>query len=219
MRTIDPILIDFSIPEKYVSTVREANSKGTLDIHFVPQRDIDPIIQEALKNDSANQQSLVQQFIQSTYDGQLTFIDNTVNNNTGAIALRAQADNKNGELWPGQFVLVGLIVNTIKDAVLVPGAAVLYGKQGPYAFVVGDDNLAQLRMLKLGPEWMGYLLVKEGVQAGEKVVTVGQLGLYPGAKVMVLPSQPAAGAAGAAKAPGGAKPGAGPKQAGAQTQP
>ncbi|HBA83688.1 MAG TPA: hypothetical protein DCZ95_06295 [Verrucomicrobia bacterium] len=189
IRTTDPLLVDFTVPEKYLSTIRAAHAKGTLDINFVPERDVDPIIQEALKKDEADHKNLIQQFMQATYDGKLVFIDNTVNNDTGTIALRAQADNKDGALWPGQFVILGLVVETVKEAVIVPGAAVLYGKQGPYAYVVGDDNKAQLRLLTVGPDWMGYLLIKAGIKAGEKVVTTGQLALYPGATVMILPTQ------------------------------
>jgi multidrug efflux system membrane fusion protein len=213
IRSADPLFVDFTVPEKYLPVIREAHAKGTLDIHFVPERDVDPIMQEALKKDQ-DHKSLVQQFIQATYEGKLVFVDNTVDNTTGTIALRAQADNKAGTLWPGQFVILGLTVETVKDAVLVPGPAVLYGKQGPYAFVIGDDNKAQLRLLKLGPDWMGYLLIKEGIQPGEKVVTTGQLALYPGAQVMVAPSQPQQ-----AKQAAGGKPDAKTMGAGAEAKP
>jgi len=94
--------------------------------------------------------------------------------------------NPDRNLWPGQFADVKLIVSTAKDAVLVPGAAVLLGQKGMYAYVITGDNKADLRDdIEVGQAEGDNLIIKKGVKAGEKVVTYGQMGLSPGAKVHV----------------------------------
>jgi multidrug efflux system membrane fusion protein len=159
-------------------------------------------------------------------EGKLTFLDNTVQNATGTVNLRATIPNADHHFWPGQFVNVTLVLATQKDAVLIPNQATQISQQGPYVYVVKPDDTAELRLVTLGQRQGDDVVVTKGVSEGERVVMAGQLTLMPGAKVHVQeggapagggPAGAAAGAPGAAPsrpgpAPGG--PGAGATPAG-----
>jgi RND family efflux transporter MFP subunit len=119
-----------------------------------------------------------------TYEGELNFLDNTVDNLTGTVSLRAIVSNEEQKLWPGQFLQVRLILRTEEDALLVPYESVQIGQQGSYLFAVTPRNRADLRTVTPGMREGDLIIIKEGVKAGEKVVTVGQMGLSPGAPVV-----------------------------------
>jgi multidrug efflux system membrane fusion protein len=124
--------------------------------------------------------------------GQLTFLDNSVQSSSGTVMLRATVPNSARHLWPGQFVNVRLILETIPKAVLVPAAAPQDSAKGPFVYVIKQDSTAELRPVKLGQRQGDLVVVEQGLQPGERVVMNGQLGVMPGAKVNVL-----TGAAGA----------------------
>jgi multidrug efflux system membrane fusion protein len=138
-------------------------------------------------------------------EGTLTFLDNTVQNGTGTVKLRATVPNSDRYFWPGQFVNVRLVLTMRKDAELIPVIAQQISQQGPFVYVVKADNTAEMRPIKAGQQ-QGDLLVVDGVNVGEKVVTVGQMMVQPGAPVQVLPAQGAAPAQGGAPAQGAAAP-------------
>ena len=98
--------------------------------------------------------------------------------------MEANVQNKNFLLWPGQFVHVKLITGTIKNAVLAPYESVQLGSQGYYIFGITPENTAEIKPVKVGQREDDYIVIKEGIKPGEKVVTVGQLGLFPGAPVV-----------------------------------
>jgi multidrug efflux system membrane fusion protein len=126
------------------------------------------------------------------------FFDNTVDKTTGTIALKAEFDNADHALWPGQFIDVTLVLATLENAVVVPSQAVQTGQQGAYAFVVDAAGVATVRPLTTGAAVGGRTVVVKGLAAGETVVTDGQLRLTPGATVVRktgLSSPSAAGAA------------------------
>ncbi|HEY0369132.1 MAG TPA: efflux RND transporter periplasmic adaptor subunit, partial [Chthoniobacterales bacterium] len=117
--------------------------------------------------------------------GKLSFIDNALQPGSGTVKARATTDNPDRGLWPSQFVRVRLILQTLKAAKLVPSSAVQIGQNGPYIFVVKPDSTLDLRQVKAGQRQDGDLVVvSEGVNVGEAVVTSGQLQLAPGAKVV-----------------------------------
>lgn len=116
--------------------------------------------------------------------GDLYFIDNAVQPGAGTIKLRAVTPNPDRALWPAQFVRVRLILDLLKDAILVPSSAVQIGQNGPYVFVVKPDSTLDLRQVKPGQIHGDLTVISEGVRAGEMVVTSGQLQLSPGAKVV-----------------------------------
>ena len=164
IKDINTLYLDFMLSEKELAEVRDAMGTGSLKVEFVPEGD------------------------KNSYDGELVFINNTVDNMTGTIYMRALVNNKYRKLWAGQFVTVRLILTIQKDAVLAPYAAVKIGQKGHYLFVITDENKADLRQIKVGIRQGDYIIVEEGVCSGEKVVTTGMLGLYPGVLVIDMAS-------------------------------
>ena len=179
--TIDPLYVDFTLPERDLAKVRKAMSEGTLAVHItVPGES-------------------------NTYSGELKFINNAVDDLTGRIALRAVVPNKDRTLWVGQFVRVCLILGVLKNALLVPAEAVQFGQQGPFLFAVMPDNTADLRDVTIAQEADNNLVIGKGVKSGETVVTVGQMGLSPGCGVADVSKQEAKPDT-KAQQPGGKKP-------------
>ena len=163
IKSIDPIYIDFPLPERNLPEVKAAMAATTLKVEISPAGDSN-----------------------GPYSGDLQMIDNTIDETTGTISLRAIISNPDRILWPGQFVDVKLIVSTAKDAVLIPGAAVQLGQKGMYTYVITDDNKADLRdEITVGQVEGDNVIIEKGIKTGEKVVTYGQMGLSPGAKVHV----------------------------------
>ncbi|MGA3268768.1 MAG: efflux RND transporter periplasmic adaptor subunit [Verrucomicrobiota bacterium] len=118
--------------------------------------------------------------------GELTFIDNTVDPTTGLIQLKATFPNTRRVLWPGQYVHVALTLSELTNVVVVPSQAVQTGQNGQYAYVVDSspaDDTVEQRAVKIGINYGGLTVIESGLQAGETVVTDGQLRLSPGAKV------------------------------------
>lgn len=176
IKTIDELYIDFMVTEVDLGKVREAMGKGTLKV-------------EIASNDAP----------EKIYSGELSLLDNTVDNTTGTFLLRADVSNKNRELWAGQFVTVRLILSIDKDAVQVPYEAVQIGQSGPYVFVVTAENTADLRLVKTGSRQEGNIVVYQGIKPAEIVVTAGTLGLSPGALVIDTAQMKAMEAAQAAR--------------------
>ncbi len=164
LRSMDPLYADFTLPETRVPEIRKWMGEDALQVEISPPGD--PA---------------------APYPGELKLIDNLVDESTGTIACRASIPNPERKLWPGQFVTVRLILHTRKDAVLVPASAVQLGRKGMYLFVIKEDGTADLRdEIKVGLGEGDNLVIEEGVEAGELVVTVGQLGLAPGVSVRIL---------------------------------
>jgi multidrug efflux system membrane fusion protein len=163
IQRLDPIYADFTVTELDLAEVRNKMAKEELKTYVW------------LPNESdANSR-----------EGTLTFLDNAIQQETGTVKLRATIQNNDHYFWPGQFVKVRLVLSTLKDAVLVPSQAVQISQSGPFVYVVTPDFTAQLRLVKTG-QWQGNLVViTEGLKAGEKVVTTGQLTLAPGEKVRI----------------------------------
>jgi multidrug efflux system membrane fusion protein len=129
--------------------------------------------------------------------GTLTFLDNTVQSSTGTVKLRATVPNGDRYLWPGQFVNVRLVLTTRKDAVLVPAEAQQIGQQGPYVYVLKEGQvqnkpatLAEIRPIVPGQRQGDLIVVDKGVEAGEQVVTSGQMLVVPGGPVNVIKEPP-----------------------------
>ena len=127
--------------------------------------------------------------------GTLASLDNRIDTQTGTLRLRAQFPNDDGRLFPNQFVNVRLRVLS-EDAVTIPNAAVQFGSQGSYVFVVGADDTVTMRALQLGASEGERVVVREGVQPGERVVLEGLDRLREGGRVEVVPEGDASTAAG-----------------------
>ncbi len=117
--------------------------------------------------------------------GKVTFINNQVDTSTGTIQLKATFPNENDRLVPGQFVNVAMTLATLTNALVVPSQAVQTGQKGTYVYVLKPDKTVEERAVELGPQLEATAVVTKGLQAGEEVVTDGQLRLFPGAKVEV----------------------------------
>lgn len=117
--------------------------------------------------------------------GSLALINNQVDTTSGTIRLKAVFDNKDHGLWPGQSVSTRLLVETLKNVVVVPDEAVQHGTDGLYVFVVDQGNKADIRKVKVSQSGDGHSVVDEGLSAGQRVVVAGQLKVRPGGTVNI----------------------------------
>ena len=161
IKTIDPLSINFTISERYLSILREAMAKGQLKVTIKPD-----------------------DYSQKEYEGVLKAIDNIVDNDTGTISLKAKIPNEAKELWPGQFVRVRLVINIADNAILIPYEAIQLGQNGDYIYVITDGKAEIRDSLETGIRDGDNIVVKDKIKAGETVVTVGQMGLAPGVPVV-----------------------------------
>ncbi len=167
-RTV-PIYADFTITERDLEAVRTNMASGMLKARVRLPDEPDSAARE----------------------GDLTFVDTGVST-SGTVKLRVTLQNADRHFWPGQFVRVRLVLNTLKGSVLIPSAATQVSPKGPYAFVLKPDLTVEFREVQLGQRQGDMIVVTSGVQPGEKVVVRGQLALSPGKKVRVVePSSPA----------------------------
>lgn len=131
--------------------------------------------------------------------GQITFVDNLVDASTGTIKVKAEFENSAQTLWPGQYVRVRMQLDTIKDAVVIPQAAIILRGTERSVYVVGADSKVALKVVKIRYSF-GEMAVVEGVEAGARVVVDGKQNLRPGNAVreQAAALNPAAAAASAA---------------------
>ena len=117
--------------------------------------------------------------------GKLTVVDNQVDIPSGSIRLKAEFENKDNALWPGLAVATRLMVDVAKNALVVPDRAIQRGPDGMFAYVVDDQNRAAVRPVTISHEDQDVAVVDKGLNDGDRVVTVGQYGLQPGARVSI----------------------------------
>jgi multidrug efflux system membrane fusion protein len=165
---IIPIYVIFSVPEQNLPEIKKYMARGSLKVEALPPNDT-----------SSGEQ------------GVLTFIDNTVDKTTGTILLKGTFANREKKLWPGQFVNVVLTLTTEPNAIVIPSQAIQTGQEGQYIFVVKEDLTVESRPVIAGRSANNETIVQKGLQVDEKVVTDGQLRLYPGAKVEIKTSDSA----------------------------
>jgi membrane fusion protein (multidrug efflux system) len=106
---------------------------------------------------------------------------------TGTVQARAIFPNPDGALLPGQFVRVRILGITLPNAIVIPRQAVSQGPQGPSVYVVGENDVAQVRPIRLGPEVAAGWVVPEGLGGGERVVADGVIRVRPGQPVRPMP--------------------------------
>lgn len=115
--------------------------------------------------------------------GKLEAIDNQVDPTTGTLKLKGVFDNEDNALFPNQFVNARLLVDQIKDAVIIPSAAIQRGPDFSFVYVIRDDETVELRKVDLGPTEGAETSIRSGLVPGELVATEGLDKLQPGAKV------------------------------------
>jgi multidrug efflux system membrane fusion protein len=118
-------------------------------------------------------------------EGRLAFVDNAVDPATGTLLLKGEFANRDGVLWPGEFVQVRLVLTMEPNAIVVPAPAVTIGQQGAYVYVLNPDSTATPRPVTVKRTDDVTAVVASGLKPGETVVTDGQFRLAPGAKVLV----------------------------------
>jgi multidrug efflux system membrane fusion protein len=166
---IQPISVFFNLPQQELSRVNAAFASGPVEVHVL-RSDTDAVIDR----------------------GKLTVVDNQVDQSTGTVRLKGEFPNAQLQLWPGQFVNVRLLVETLKDVVVVPTGAVQRGPRGTFVYVVKDDNTAAMRPVTIDHQDEVQAVVTKGVEAAERVVTTGFARLTEGTRVAASSGEPGA---------------------------
>jgi len=161
---LDPITVAFTLPESSLPALLAAQKRGKVDVEALPGADLAPV------------------------KGQLSFVDNTVDPQAGTIKVKAEFDNRETTLWPGQYVNTKVVVQTLKNAVVIPQNAIITNAQGTFVYVLEKDRSARLvpvqRMYGAGLD-----AAVSGLAGTEQVITDGKQNVRPGAKVR-LASEP-----------------------------
>jgi multidrug efflux system membrane fusion protein len=159
---LDPIYADFTISQDNLADVQQQMRAGRLKT-------------EVRLPDTP----------ENSVTGQLTFLNNAVENATGTVNLRATIPNAGHRFWPGRFVNIRLVLSTIHGAVLIPATAPQMSGKGSFVYIVKQDSTVEQRPVSLGQRQGDLIVVEKGVEPGERVVTNGQLGVTPGGKVRI----------------------------------
>jgi multidrug efflux system membrane fusion protein len=154
LQQIEPVYVDFSLPEKDLMRV----------FHYDP---IDQLVVKVHLGQSQDKEC----------QGKLLVVDNKVDPSTGMIPIRAEFSNQEHNLWPGQFVKLRVILEQKPQALLVPDEAINLSQKGFYVFVVDKEKKAHISTVTLGEKIGGLVEVLTGVEPGQKVVTNGQFNL------------------------------------------
>src|SRR5882724_359910 len=159
---LQPIAVQFSLPQQQIVRVNAASAKGALTV-------------DVFGNDG----------ITVVDSGKLTGIDNQVDPTTGTLKLKAEFPNASFQLWPGQFVNVRLKVETISKAVVVPTSAVQRGPAGTFSYVIGDGDIVTAKPVVVTQQNETDAVIASGLSASDRVVTTGFANLSDGVKVIV----------------------------------
>jgi membrane fusion protein, multidrug efflux system len=159
---LKPIFVSFTVPAARLDDIRRNQSKQALEVIAYAMDDKTELAQ-----------------------GELTLIDNQVDAATGTIHLKAQFDNADEPLWPGEFVDARIVLATRENAVTVPEQAVMRGPNGAYVYVLRDDDTAERRAVEIAATQEGVAVVSKGLASGARIVTEGQYRLTDGAKAKV----------------------------------
>jgi multidrug efflux system membrane fusion protein len=161
---LQPISVVFTAPEEDVQEINKALEDGVVPV-------------KALSSDG----------LKVLAEGRLGRVDNQVDQASGTIRLKGVFDNKNNVLWPGLSVQTRLLVDTLKQMVVIPEDAIQHGPNGLYAFVVGDNNEAIVQPIAVSQTGEGKAVVQQGLSAGQRVVVEGQYRLQ--ARTVVQPNE------------------------------
>lgn len=165
---LQPISLLFTLPQQQLGEVNRAMAGGTLKV-------------DAFGPDNKT-------VIDS---GELKVVDNQVDQTTGTVKLKAEFANGQFQLWPGAFVNVRLLINTLTNVVIAPTAAVQRGPRGAFVYVVQPDNKVAIRPVTVAQQDENRAVVEEGLEVGERVVTTGFARLTGGAEVTVTNAEQA----------------------------
>ena len=160
LNQIDPILVDFSVPESDLFTIQTCSQKSFLKLYIFP----------TLEHTTC-------------FEGQLTLIDNQINTATGAILLEGTLDNHDHLLWPGHFVDVRLVLEE-KESLILPSQAIGVGQNGHYVYTINKNMEVETTPVIIGQRYEnGTTSIESGINTNDIVIAQGLLDLYPGKKV------------------------------------
>lgn len=159
---VKPVYVSFAVPEQSLVAIRKYMAAGVLAVAVSESKSGTPLA-----------------------NGSLVFIDNTVDQATGTIRMRAQFDNRDIALWPGQFVNVRVRLYDEPNAIAVPSRAVQTGPIGQFVYVVNPEMAAEIRAVTVARTEGDTAIIAKGLKGGEQVVVRGALRLAPGAKVSI----------------------------------
>ena len=157
---LDPITVAFTLPESALGGLMQAQRDGAVPVKVV--------------TGSGDQ----------TVDGKLSFIDNTVDPIAGVIRVKAQFDNKDARLWPGQYVNTQLTSHIIKDAMVIPQNAIISNTRGTFIYAVDQDQSAKVVAVKRLHAF-GDNAAVSGLSGNEQIIVDGKQNLRPGGKVRI----------------------------------
>jgi multidrug efflux system membrane fusion protein len=186
---IKPISVLFNLPQQRLARINAAFAKGPLPVEVI----------------GADNKTVVE-------SGKLTVVDNQVDQTTGTVRLKAEFPNDDLQLWSGQFVNVRLLIDTLRDVVVVPTAAVQRGPNGTFVFVVQPDNKVTVRSVTVTQQDDVQTVIATGLDAGQQVVTTGFAQLAEGKSVRISdPSAPPTAGAPSPRPGGARREGGGPE--------
>jgi membrane fusion protein, multidrug efflux system len=159
-----PIFVSFTLPQDTLDELRQEQLKG-------------PLVVRAYSSDGSKLLS----------EGKLTLIDNSIDQTTGTIHLKARFDNQDERLWPGEFVSLRVILRMRPNVATVPAQTVQEGPDGNYAYIIKPDDTVERRNVDVAAVQDGLAVVTKGLSPGERVVVDGQYRLTEGARVKILP--------------------------------
>jgi membrane fusion protein, multidrug efflux system len=163
---LKPIFVVFTVPQQALPSIQTAEARG-------------PLKAVALGPDNATPLDT----------GVLSVVDNQIDQNTGTVRIKALFDNKTLSLWPGQFVNVRLTVDTIKQATIVPSAAIQRGPSGAYVYLLNDNQTVTMKSVSVGRQDESQAVVTSGLDSNAAVLTSGFSRLFDGARVVVAAEQ------------------------------
>ena len=157
---LQPISAVFNAPEDQVSAINKALASGEVPV-------------DALSSDGLTVLS----------HGHLALTDNAITESSGTIGMKASFANTDQALWPGLSVTTNMLVETLKQVIVVPDTAIQHGPNGLFAFVVGSDNKVTMQAVKVSHTGNSQAVISDGLTAGQTVVVAGQYRLVPGSVV------------------------------------
>jgi membrane fusion protein, multidrug efflux system len=166
---VRPIFVSFTLAQETLDEIRQSEAKA-------------PLAVLAYSSDGNTMLS----------EGKLTLIDNSIDQATGTIHLKARFDNEDERLWPGEFVNLRLVLSTRKGVATVPQQTVQVGPNGYYAYIIKPDNTVERSAVEVASMQDGLAVITKGLTVGEKVVVDGQYRLTEGARVSISKGPPGA---------------------------
>jgi membrane fusion protein, multidrug efflux system len=187
-RTVDPGNIVHAADQNGIVTIVQLQPISV--VFTAPEEEI-PRINAALEGGDVPVKALSSDGLRTLAEGRLALVNNQVDQATGTIGMKAVFANKDDALWPGLSVATRVLVDTLKQAVVVSDNAVQRGPDGLYVFVVGDDNKVGMQPVTVSHTDGGQSVVERGLAAGQKIVVAGQYRLQAGSEVRAVTASPA----------------------------